>query len=122
MTLSGIANSDTDSVFTCSEPSTPADVNGLPVLDTFPFQFVQAFESGLSSVEEVDDATAVRSVPPQYLEVYRTKALPPVPSVERQGSLKLESARPIRLRRVPVMLRHTGTLPVSSARESAVLV
>jgi len=121
MTLSGIANSDTDSVFTCSEPSTPADINGLSALDTFPFQFVQAFESGLSSVEEVDDAMAVRSVPPQFIEVYRTKALPPVPSVERQGSLKLESARPIRLRRVPVTLRHTGSLPVSSARDSAVV-
>ena len=123
MTLSSIANSDTDSVFTCSEPSTPADLVGQSALDTFPFHFVQAFESGLSSVAEVDDATAVRSVPPQFIEVYRTKALPPVPaSMDRMNSLKLEQARPVRLTRVPVTLRHTGSLPVVGGRDSAVVV
>jgi len=103
--------SDADSTFTTSEPSTPnEDVLTLSPFDNISWQFMQTFESGLPSV--VEDDVSGTTTPPPFLEAYRTKRLPAVPP--RISSQKFQQAKPMKISRVPVtpprQLRRTGAL------------
>jgi len=104
-------NSDADSNFTTSEPTTPnEDLLTLSPFDNISWQFMQTFESGLSSV--VEDDMSGTTTPPPFLEAYRTKQLPAVPP--RTSSQKFHQAKPMKISRVPVapprQLRRIGAL------------
>lgn len=121
-------HSDTDSMYTVSEPPTPGDDTPcLSPLDKFSYHFAQALDSSLPSVVEDDDTfagpgTPTATTPPPFIESYRTKKLPAVPSIERLHNV--QQAKPVRITRIPVspprQLRHTGSLPKEQTMRTSV--
>jgi hypothetical protein len=129
MVFHSIAPIDCESVFTTSAPTTPAEDSltyTLAPVESFPFQFTQAFEAALPSVSEDDGIISnpsLPSTPPPFIDAYRTRKLPQPPTIPvRVNSQRVQQARPVKLTRLavtpPRALRHTGTLRTMSAKAS----